>query len=240
MLPFLRKKIPRWIWWILIYLLIAAVRIGWIWYDRSRPFVWRAPRQALTLKANPDSQATIPKFRIADLEEAQSLVGRTLWWKAGFQSPFFPLDASTGKLQTLNPQPIPTLTIFHIERVFELKGKGIYLAAQNQGKECATRIALFDPQDQVYQFFLDDLFFPDNPFCFYPHWSPPLRQIIQSHQVQPGMTFAQLALSLGAGELIKIEDKHNQVYRFPSLPGGKPGITEVHFTAGKLTSYKIL
>ncbi len=199
-----------------------------------------APRQALFLKANPDSLATIPKFRIIDLEEAQSLVGKTLWWKAGFQSPFFPLDARTGNLQTQDPLLLPTLTSLQVERVFEIKGKGIYLAAQNQGKACATLIALFDPQDQVHRFFLDDLFFLDDPFSFYPHWSPALRQIIQSHQVQPGMTFAQLALSLGTGELIKIENKDNQVYRFPSLPGGKPGITEVHFTAGRLTSYKIL
>jgi hypothetical protein len=238
--PFLQKNLPRWIWWVLIYLFLAAARIGWIWYDRSRPLILPNPRPVAALKSNPDALVVIPRFRISDFKEASSLVGRTLWWKAGFQSPFYLLDSETKKIQSNHPLFLPTCTPLQVEDIFELKGKGIYLVTENRSMKCTMAIAWFDPQDQVYRFLLDDLFFPDDPFRFYSHWGTSVRQAIQSHQIQPGMTFAQVALSLGAGQLIQIENNENQIYHFPSLPGGKPGTTEVHFTAGKLARYKIL
>lgn len=232
-------KFPRFNWWVTIGLLIIIGRIVWIWHDRNRPLILPKPHPSISLKSNPDAYAIIPKFHISGLDEAETLVGRTLWWKAGFQTPFFRMNSLTRKFQAHSPYLVSSGTPLHVKQIFEEKEKGVYLVIENQGEQFATLIAPYDPQNQIYFFHLDTLFFPDDPFKFYSYWGPSLKKLIQSHQIQKGMTFAQVALAFGTGELIQMENADSHLYKFYSLPGGQPGQTQVLFFKGRVANFTV-
>jgi hypothetical protein len=239
--PMTRKvKFPRFNWWVTIGLLIIIGRIVWIWHDRNRPLILPQPHPSISLKSNPDAYAIIPKFHISGLDEAETLVGRTLWWKAGFQTPFFRMNSSTRKLQSHFPYLVSSGTPLQVKNIFEKKGIGIYLVIEKQGEQFAALITRYDPQNQIYFFQLDTLFFPDDPFKFYSYWNPALKKLIRSHQIQKGMTFAQTTLALGTGELIRMENADSHLYRFYSMPGGQIGNTQVLFFKGRVENFTVV
>jgi hypothetical protein len=226
-------KLSRWTTWAAIYAVLFAFRIGYIWYDRSRPFHIPVTQKSTNLKIDPDNLVAIPKFKIFDLAEARSLEGRTLWVKAGYRSEFVPLMTLQRSAPKGGPLRLLPGTPVQVKNVFENRRKEIELSIQHNGTEYATRIAAYDTKSQFFLFQLDDLFFPDNPSKYYPHWDAKTREQIASHQVSRQMTYAQVSLSLGSGQCAQIVDNRTQVYQFPSRPGGQLGETKVIFTAGK-------
>lgn len=238
-LQWTNKKIPRWAIWVGIYLLLFMARVGYLWYERSRPLALPPLRQIIQKNTDPDLLVVFPKFRVVDLEDARKLRGRTLWIKAGYRSLFFPCNPGGGWIRESNPLLLPPATAVLVREVFEIPRKGIYLSVEHLGNPYATQVALYEPKNMIYHFQIDDLFYPDDPFQFFPHWDSQVRSLVKSHQIRKEMTYAQAALALGAGQLLRIIDRETQVFQFPSRPGGQPGSTEVHFQNGKISSYQV-
>jgi hypothetical protein len=85
---------------------------------------------------------------------------------------------------------------------------------------------------------LDDLFFPLDPHEIYRHWSPEIWRLIENHQIKESMSFVQVALSLGNGQLVAQESEETQVCIFPRCPGGVKGRTRVKFVEGRVKEIK--
>ena len=241
-LAFLRRT-QRWKLILLIYAVLFAVRIGYLWYERSQPLKLPASRQVALRKVDPDYLVVIPRFRVVDMADAQTLNGKTLWVKGGLKAEFVLFDSKRRKLVDKERLLLPPMTEIQVSRVFEQpstsrKSRGIFLGFIRQGNEFAIRIGLFDERLGIYRFDLDDLFYLQNPRQLYSHWTPETWLNVETHQIKPQMTYAQVALSLGNGELIRLTGHDTQVYRFPAHPGGAAGITEARFIDGRLADYQ--
>jgi len=218
------KRICQWRSLSLIYAILFATRVGYLWYERSRPLKLPTSRQVTLRKVDPDYLVVIPTFKVVDMADAQTLNGKTLWVKGGYKAEFIGLDSKQHKVFEL------TNTKSKIVEVF--------LSIIREGHEYAVRIGLFDDRLGIYRFDLDDLFYLKNPHQLYAHWTAETWFNVETHQIKPQMTYAQVALSLGSGELIRLNGQDTQIYRFSSHPGGAAGITEARFVDGRLADYQ--
>lgn len=237
------RPICQWRVLVLIYMILFVGRIGYLWYERSRPLKLPASRQVALRKVDPDYLVIIPRFRVVDLADAQTLNGKTLWVKSGYRVEFLLLDHKRQRFCDTVHLCLPPMTEIQVSRVFEWpdaskRSREVLLGVVREGKEYAVRIGRFDEQLGIYRFDLDDLFYLQNPRQLYSHWTAETWLNVEAHQVKPRMTYAQVALSLGNGELIRLEAQDVQVYRFSSHPGGARGITEARFVDGRLAEYQ--
>ena len=240
--PFL-KKICQWRSLILIYAMLFAIRVGYLWYERSRPLKLPASRQVTLRKVDPDYLVVIPRFKVVDMADAQTLNGKTLWVKGGYKAEFVLVDCKRHKPVDEERVRLPPMTEIHVNMVFECanaktKTDEVFLSITREGRVLAVRIGLFDERLGIYRFDLDDLFYLQNPRQLYSHWAAETWLNVETHQIRPQMTYAQVALSLGSGELIRLNGQDTQTYRFSSHPGGAAGITEARFVEGRLADYQ--
>ena len=237
------KRICQWRSLSLIYAILFATRVGYLWYERSRPLKLPTSRQVTLRKVDPDYLVVIPTFKVVDMADAQTLNGKTLWVKGGYKAEFIGLDSKQHKFVDEELLRLPPMTEIQVNRVFELtntKSKivEVFLSIIREGHEYAVRIGLFDDRLGIYRFDLDDLFYLKNPHQLYAHWTAETWFNVETHQIKPQMTYAQVALSLGSGELIRLNGQDTQIYRFSSHPGGAAGITEARFVDGRLADYQ--
>ena len=101
-------------------------------------------------------------------------------------------------------------------------------------------VGFFDSKEKQYEMLFDDLFYLKDPHDIYNHWSRETWAKIQAHQLEQGMTFAQVALSLGNGNLVTTQAGGVQLYQFNRRPGGEAGKSRVRFSEGRVTEYEIM
>lgn len=232
----------RWLVWLAVVVLIVAVRTGWVLYERSRPISSNQPAPRLTEK---DYLTVIPKFNVNDLESAKKLVGQKLWVKAGYAAEYARYSALPQTAQ-VSPskkfEPLEEITVQNIvDRpvVTNKKQREVLLLFEKGSEEFAAVIGYFDPESGQYQVQLDDLFYLKNPHEIYDHWEEQTWQKIRNHQLERHMTFAQVNLSLGAGNLVTTEAGGTQLYQFDRRPGGEPGKTRVRFLDGRVKEFEV-
>jgi len=191
-----------------------------------------------------DYLVVVPKFNINDRESAQRLVGQTLWVKVGYQAEYFTYPGSEKSTTDPPSRQFESLEKVVVQRIIERvapsggREKEVLLLFQKDGKDFATLVGFFDSKEKRYQMFFDDLFYLKDPRQIYDHWSNETWAKIQAHQLEQGMTFAQVALSLGNGSLVTTEAGGTQLYQFNRLPGGEPGKSRVRFSEGRVTEYE--
>ena len=228
--------------WLAAVLIIVTLRIAWVYYDRSQP-VRIHPTSQRTL--DKDYFVVVPKFYVDDLNSARELVGKTLWVKAGYRATYFPWAPPTKSGESepnLVFQPMESLVVNEVRERPASKGsrdREVLLLFEKGGQSFATVIGFFLAKDQQYQIQLDDLFFLKNPTELYTHWSPQVWQRVRAHQLEKGMSFAQVNLSIGEGQLITTGAGGAQVYEFSRKPGSEPGKTRVRFVDGKVEQIEL-
>ena len=223
--------------------MLFAARVGYLWYERSKPLKLRVSRQVTLRKVDPDYLVVIPKFKVVDMADAQTLTGKILWVKGGYKAEFIGLDCKRQMLVDREKSRLPPMTEIQVCRIFERTNAKsrideVFLSVIQEGHELAVRIGTFDDHLGIYRFDLDDLFYLQNPRQLYSHWTAETWFNVETHRIKPQMTYAQVALSLGNGELIRMNGQDTQIYRFSSLPGGTAGITEARFVDGRLADYQ--
>ncbi len=234
------KNLKRWLIWLGVVVMIIGLRVACVYYQRSQPARARPVTQRTLDK---DYLVVVPKFYIDDLNSARKLVGSTLWVKAGYRAAYFPWVPSTKSGPsgpTLLFEPMESLVVDEVrERPTSLGNREVLLLFKIDSRSFATVVGFFLAKDQQYQVQLDDLFFSRNPTELYAHWSPQVWEKIKAHQLEKGMSFAQVNLSIGDGQLIMTGAGGAQVYEFPRISGGKSGKTRVRFVDGKVEMIEI-
>lgn len=239
---FLRAKFPRHVVvWILIYALAFLLRIGWLIYERSQPPFTRASAPTVT---DPDYLVVIPKFGVSDLESARRLIGQTLWVKAGYQATYFQFSPHQFSVASTRHSFEPLETI-RVNRVaVEPQGikreKDVLVFFEKEDKSFASVIGQYLKPENRYTFQLDQLFYPKDPHLLFPHWSQEIWRALENHEVQEKMSFLQVPLSLGIGNLVAIKADGSHLYHFPRRPGGSPGLTAICFVDGKVKDFQLL
>ena len=230
----------------LLLFAVAGVRVGMIYRQRNAP---EAPvTQPAREKIADDDLVFLKKKRQDKIEDTKELVGQPLWVSAGGQMDYYPaqgkhVDYSKTSGTLLGAQKL------------EVKG----FVEQVAPKSATNRIPGGDRQvlmlftlpgsekpDQVYgvpvgyneagqyTFYLDEIFFYDDPHELYKHWGPEIWKAVDSHQVILGMSERQTQLALGQVSKSLSNDYGNRLVVYANL--GKP--IAVTFVKNKATAFR--
>ena len=236
------KKLKRWLIWLGLVTMIIGLRVACVLYQRNQPVHVRTGTERTLDK---DYMVVIPKFYVDDPSSARKLIGSTLWVKAGYRAAYFLWVPSTKpgpSRPTLLFEPLESLIVDEVrEQPTSLRrgDREVLLLFKKDGQSFATVVGFFSAEDQQYQIQIDDLFFSRNPMELYTHWSPQVWEKVRAHQLEKGMSFAQVNLSIGDGILITTGAGGAQVYEFGRKPGGLPGKTRVRFVEGKVEEIEV-
>ena len=230
----------------LLLFAVAGVRVGMIYRQRNAP---EAPvTQPAREKIADDDLVFLKKKRQDKIEDTKELVGQPLWVSAGGQMNYYPaqgkhVDYSKTSGTLLGAQKL------------EVKG----FVEQVAPKSATNRIPGGDRQvlmlftlpgsekpDQVYgvpvgyneagqyTFYLDEIFFYDDPHELYKHWCTEVWKAVDSHQVILGMSERQTQLALGQVSKSLSNDYGNRLVVYANL--GKP--IAVTFVKNKATAFR--
>ena len=240
---FRSNRAKMWVVWGCVLVALLALRLGWILYERSRPVT---PQKQPAKRIQRDYLVRLPRFYIADFEEAKRLVGKSLWVKKGFQLAYHPVLSGRRSSRESGGERLLPLEKLIVKDVVEQPTPGrsgykeVLVLFDKEGVEVGAVVGRFDGQRQLYQMYLDNFFYAKDPREIYEHWNESTWKLIENHQLELGMTFAQVALSIGDGTLVTREAGDIHLYEFTRQPGGEVGRCRVRFREGRVTEFKVL
>src|SRR5262245_17854384 len=203
----LSEKAHRRLLWAGAVAVILIVRVGWVLYERSRPF----PHKSVVKRPiDRDQLVVVPKFYVDDFVSAKQLVGKTIWVKLGYVTGYF-ADNSRVKTDRRDVRYFEPLESVSVEKVLERPiageagSKEVFLGFQREGSAWLTLVGVYNAPAERYEMRLDELFYVKNPRELYPHWDKSAWNKIERHALEAGMTLAQVLLSMGFGRLVTTE-----------------------------------
>ena len=209
---------------------VAALRVGWIFYERHEEAAAPAKKEAPPL--NPDYYVTPKKVYAYDLKTAKrELVKKNAWIKVGYYYSYYPYDVAAHRANLAHEAgKMGPLEKFEIQDVVlqawpDRPGqRGILAVFQQGGKSYATAVGNESGGD--FKFYCNEMLFFEDPHELYKHWPADVWQAIDQHQVNPGMSEMQVDFSIGVGLLEPGGDETDKTLDYPN--GGKPLVVSYH------------
>lgn len=210
-------------------MIVAGIRLAWIFYERHEASVEPAKKEAPPLKA--DYYVTPKKLYPYDLKSAKQLTRQPVWVKVGYAYSYYAydptkrradLDHEAGKLL-----PLQKLDVKDVVTGVMPKNPGerqVLAVFQQSGKSYAAPIGTEKSGD--YKFYSDDMLFVEDPHQLYKHWPADVWQAVDQHQVKPGMSELQADFAIGIGLLESGSDSIDRTLDYPN--GGKPLVISFH------------
>jgi hypothetical protein len=208
----------------LLAIVVAGVRVGWIFYQRHQESIAPAKPQAPPL--NPDYYVTPKKIYPYDLKTARrELVKQTAWVKVGYFYSYYPYDSATRRAALAHDAgklgPVERIEIKDVLLQASPGKPGerqILAVFQKNGRSFATEVGT--EQNGDYKFYCNDMLFFEDPHDLYKHWPADVWQAIDQHQVKPGMSELQADFAIGVGLMEQGGDETDKTFDYPN--GGKP------------------
>jgi hypothetical protein len=211
-----------------VALVIAGVRLAWIFYERHQDAI--QPAKKSSAPPNPEYYVHPTKLRPYDLKSAKQLTQQPVWVKVGYAYSYFPyashhadLGHEAGKLLPLE----------------KLQLEDIVTGASPDAPQTRQVLATFARNGRLYaipigresgngdySFYSDDMFFIEDPHQLYQHWPPDIWRAIDAHQVKPGMSEIQADFAIGIGLLEPGGDATDRTLNYPN--GGTPVTINYH------------
>lgn len=223
---------------LLIAIVLAAIRVAWIFYERHQDSTMSQKQQAPAI--DPDFYVHPKKIFPYDLKSTKAeLTKQPSWVKVGYAYAYFPynpqahhadLAHEAGKLLPLQKLEIKDVVIGASPK--DGSQKQLLAVFDNAGKQYATAIGT--EQGGFYNFWLNDMLFFEDPHGLYKNWSADVWQAIDQHQAKPGMNEIQADFALGLGLLESGSDSTDRTLNYPN--GGKP--VKISFHNGKAVEVK--
>lgn len=227
-------------------LLVVGIRAGMIYRERHAPE--KPPTVEATYKVDDDDLVFLKKKRQSSLKDAKDLIGSTLWVSAGGQMDFYPYAAHRADYshsQGILLAAVPLLVKDAFEQVASKTGafripagdRHVLLAFTLPKSDAPTKeyaVPVGYREGGNYTFYIDEIFFYDDPHQLYSHWSPDIWKAIDEHQVILGMNERQVQLALGQVSKSTSNDYGNRMVVFSNL--GKP--FAVTFVKNKVTAFR--
>ncbi len=218
--PELKQKIQL---VLLIAIAVAAVRAGYILYQRHVTRLEEARRQAPPL--NPDYYVIPKKLHPYDLESARELTKQPVWVKEGYRYTYYPYDPVRRRTDFSHEAglllPIERLQIKDVVTDISPGSpdqRQVMAVFVNDSKTNAFPIGAVKGND--YQIYSDEMLYIQDPRELYKHWPADIWQAIDHHEVKPGMNELQVDFAIGMGIPEKSNDPSLKTVNYPN--GGKP------------------
>lgn len=214
---------------LLLAIVVAGVRLAWIFYERHEAAV--VPKEKEAPPLNPDYYVTAKKLYPYDLKSAKQLTKQPVWVKVGYAYPFFAYDSATHRTDFSREigQLLPLQKLEMKDVVTgvspKLAGEKQVLAVFNQGGKAYTT-PIGTERSGDFKFISDDMFFIEDPHQLYKHWPPDVWQAIDQHQVKQGMSELQADFAIGIGLLHPGSDSIDRTLDYPN--GGNPITISFH------------
>lgn len=188
---------------LLIAIVIAGVRTGYILYERKVEMRQEAqPQQAPPL--NPDYYVTPKKLYPYDLKSAMQLTKQPVWVKVGYSIARYPYNAASHKSDFDHQKgtlgPLEKLNIKNVVLDTPPKSQGqrqVMAVFEQDGQMYSFPIGVVE--DGSYHFYSDDMLFIQDPHELYKHWPADVWAAIDQHQVKPGMSELEADFAIGLG-----------------------------------------
>ncbi len=229
----------------LIAVLAVGARVGMIYRERNAP---EKPVAKPEYTIAEDDLVFLKKKRQSSLADARELIGSTLWVSAGGQMDYFPYTAhhaDYAKSKGILLGAVPLVVKDAFEQIapksatFRIPGgdRQVLLAftlPKSDTPATVYAVPVGYREGNAYTFFIDEIFFYDDPRQLYAHWGPDIWKAVDEHRVLLGMNERQVELALGQVSKSTSNDYGNRMVVFSNL--GKP--YAVTFTKNKVTAFR--
>ncbi len=230
----------------LVFLALVGVRVGMIYRERNAED--KAAPTPVRAKLADDDMVFLKHKRQDKMEDTAELVGQSLWVSAGGQMEFYPasgrhvdysrssgtlLGAEKLEVKGFTEQVAPKSATNRIPggdrqvlMLFSLPG--------SSAPDKVYGVPVGYHENGLYTFYLDEIFFYDDPHELYRHWSPEVWKAVDSHQVILGMSERQTQMALGQVSKSLSNDYGNRLVVYANL--GKP--IAVTFVKNKASAFR--
>jgi len=203
MSPELRKRIQI---TLIIFFVLALVRIAFIYHERHEEGVSRRQQQPVSsYKITSDDYVTPPKVFPYDTKSAaKELAGKAVWVRTGNQLAYYPYVAA-GRSADFSHQagllgPLEKLEIKDAVLQTPPKAgnqKQVFAVFSKAGEPRLYAAMIGAEQNGTYSFYINDEFFLDDPHKLYAHWPAEVWSAIDTHEVKTGMNELQASFAVG-------------------------------------------
>jgi hypothetical protein len=212
-------------WWkririvLVIALVVAAVRVGIIFYERHQPIEARKPpERESSYTMTDDDYVAPPKVFPYDLKSAnKELSGKTVWVRSGNRLAYYPYSGAAHRLNLSHNAGV-------LAPLEKLKIKDFLLQNNPRSPKQKQIMAIFvkagDPigygapagiaEEGTYTFYVNEIFFLEDPHQLYKHWPAEIWNAIDHHEAKPGMNELQVGFALGTSAIVGTGDYGNR------------------------------
>jgi hypothetical protein len=238
---------PKWaIGGTLVFLAVVGVRVGMIYRERNAPEKpMAAPARE---KLADDDLVYLKKKRQSSMADTKELVGQPLWVSAGGQMDYYPasgkhVDYSKTVGTLLGAQKLDikgfTEQVAPKSATHRIPGgdRQVLMLFSLPDSDAPTKeygVPVGYHEAGQYTFYLDEIFFYDDPHELYKHWGPEIWKAVDSHQVILGMNERQVQMALGQVSKSLSKDYGNRLVIYANL--GRP--FAVTFVQNKVTAFR--
>ena len=212
-----------------VVLVIAALRVAIVFYERSRPIETRKPpERASSYRITIDDYIHLPKVFPYDLKSAQQeLSGKIVWVRAGNQLPYYSYSSATrhvaqdhqsGLLAPLEKLEIKDFVLQNGPRSPRQRQIMMIFNKIGDHVQYATKAGI--EEQGSYTFYVNDAFFLKDPHELYNHWPAEIWNAIDHHEVKLGMNEFQAGLAVGTSVTGSSGDYGNRTMQYTNA--GKP------------------
>jgi hypothetical protein len=216
---------------LILGIVVASIRLGWIFYERHQA---GAPAMVRQAPLNRDYYVVPKKLYPYDLKSARQLTQQPVWVKVGYAYSYYSYSPGSRHVDFAEEAgkllPLERLEIKDVVTAVSPKDPGerqVLAVFEGGRKSYAAPIGADKGGD--LRFFSDDMFFIEDPHQLYRHWPVEVWRAIDQHQARPGMSELQADFALGIGMLEPGGDQSDRTLDYPN--GGHP--VAIHFENGK-------
>jgi len=220
-------------------LAVAAIRTGYILYERHEGNKKEVQEQAAAPALNPDYYVTPKKLYPFDLKSARELTKQPVWVKEGYRYFYYPYNSATHRTDFSHEAgmllPIQRLEIKDVIADTAPNSSGqkqVMAIFEQDGKTYSFQIGVF--KEGEYKIYSDQMLYVQDPRELYKHWPPEIWQSVEQHEVKQGMNELQADFAIGMGRPDRQDDPSWKTVHYPN--GGKPVTITYH--DGKATEVK--
>ena len=208
-----------------IAIAVAALRTGWILYNRHSEKKQEESQRQAPPPLNADYYVTPKRLHAYDLKSARELTRMPTWVKEGYRYTYYPYDSSRRHADLGQEAglllPLQKLEIKDVVMDTSPKSSGgrqVMAVFQKEGKNYAFPVGIESGGD--YKIYADEMLFIEDPKELYKHWPPDVWEAIEKHEIKKGMNELQAGFAIGMGVPERSDDANLKTVNYPN--GGKP------------------
>ena len=203
--------------------ILAALRTGYILYERHAENAAPARNQAVPLNA--DYYVVPKKLHPYDLKSAKELTRQPVWVIEGYRYTYYRYDPAARRTDFAHAagllRPIEKLQIQDVVTGVSPQAPGqrqVLATFEKDGKEYAVPIGVAQGDD--YTIYSDEMFYIQDPHELYKHWPADVWDSISKHEVRAGMNEFQVNFAIGMGMPEGSGNSAEKTVKYPN--GGNP------------------